>query len=112
MSYNDDITLDLFRLRVVNEERTSSELTNILLSTRWMLKWTAGLRERRIPDLSIVSLEPFIGGLLGLYVARRARGIFVCEVNGVYADQNNIASGGIPGLLRRAARRVLGAFVL
>ncbi len=111
-SYNADITVDRFRLRVINEERTTSEPTNILLSTRRMLQWTAELRRRRIPDLAIVSLEPFIGGLLGLYVARRARGIFICEVNGVYANQNNIASGGISGLLRLAARRILGAFVL
>ena len=111
-SYNADITVDRFRLRVVNEERTSSELVNILLSTRLMLQWTAELRERRIPNLAIISLEPFISGLLGLYVARRARGIFICEVNGVYADQNNIASGGIRGFLRRGARRILGAFVL
>jgi glycosyltransferase involved in cell wall biosynthesis len=111
-SYDADIRVDRFRLRVVNDERSSSRIGRLVLITRRMLRWAAELRTARIPDLAVISLEPFNGGLLGLYVARRARGILICEINGVYADRDNFASGGIPVWLRVAARRVLGAFVL
>ena len=91
--------------------RATSRQT-LALTTRQMLRWAVELRAARVSDLAVVALEPFNGGLLGLYVARRSRGIFICEVNGVYADRNNFASGGIPVWLRVAARRVLSAFVL
>jgi glycosyltransferase involved in cell wall biosynthesis len=111
-SYDADIRVDRFRVRVVNDERSSSHIGRLALTTRQILRWAAELRAARFPNLAIVSLEPFNGGLLGLYVARRTQGIFICEVNGVYADRNNFASGGMPVWLRVAARRVLGAFVL
>jgi glycosyltransferase involved in cell wall biosynthesis len=111
-SYDADIRVERFRLRVVNDERRASRVGKLFLTTREMLRWAAELRAGRIRDLAVVSLEPFNGGLLGLYVARRARGIFICEINGVYADRNNFSSGGILGWLHLAARRVLGAFVL
>ena len=111
-SYDADIRVDRFRLRVVNEERSSSRVGRLFLTTREMLRWAAELRAARIRDLAVVSLEPFNGGLLGLYVARRARGIFICEINGVYSDRNNYANGRIPKWLRLAIRRVLGSFVL
>jgi glycosyltransferase involved in cell wall biosynthesis len=111
-SYDADIRVDRFRVRVVNDERLSSHIGRLALTTRQMLRWAVELRAARIPDLVVVSLEPFNGGLLGLYVARRAQGILICEVNGVYADRNNFARGSIPVWLRVAARRVLGAFVL
>jgi glycosyltransferase involved in cell wall biosynthesis len=111
-SYDADVRVDRFRLRVVNEQRTSLHALNILLSTRRMMRWTDELRALRIKDLAVVSLDPFTGGLLGWYVARRARGIFICEVNGVYADRNNFASGGFLGWLQLAKRRLLGTLVL
>jgi glycosyltransferase involved in cell wall biosynthesis len=111
-SYDADLWVDRFRVRVINDERSSSRIGRLLLTTRAMMRWAVELRAARTRDLAVVSLEPFNGGLLGLYVARRARGIFICEVNGVYADRNNFPSGGIPGWLRLAIRRVLGAFVL
>jgi glycosyltransferase involved in cell wall biosynthesis len=111
-SYDADIRVDRFRVRVVNDERSSSRVVKLFLITREILRWAAELRAARIRNLAVVALEPFNGGLLGLYAARRARGVFICEINGVYADRNNFASGGIPWWLRLAIRRVLGAFVL
>jgi glycosyltransferase involved in cell wall biosynthesis len=111
-SYDADIRVDRFRVRVVNDERSSSHIGRLALTTRQMLIWAGELRAARVADLAVVALEPFNGGLLGLYVARRSRGSFICEVNGVYADRNNFSSGGVPVWLRVAARRVLGAFVL
>jgi glycosyltransferase involved in cell wall biosynthesis len=111
-SYDADIRVDRFRVRVVNDERSSSHIGKIALITRQILRWTDDLRAEHVRDLAIVSLEPFNGGLLGLYVARRTRSIFICEVNGVYGDRNNFARGAIPVWLRAATRRALGAFVL
>jgi glycosyltransferase involved in cell wall biosynthesis len=111
-SYDADIRVDRFRVRVVNDERSSSHLGRLVLTTRQMLHWAVELRAARISDLVVVSLEPFNGGLLGLYVAWRTRSIFICEINGVYADRNNFARGAVPVWLRVAARRLLGAFVL
>jgi glycosyltransferase involved in cell wall biosynthesis len=111
-SYDADVQIDRFRVRVVNDERSSSHIAKLAQTTRQMLRWAADLRAVQRRDLVVVSLEPFNSGLLGLYVARRARGIFICEVNGVYGDRNNFAPGGVPVWLRLAARRALGAFVL
>jgi glycosyltransferase involved in cell wall biosynthesis len=111
-SYDADFRVDRFRVRVVNDERASSRIGRLLLVTREILRWAVELRAARMRDLAVVSLEPFNGGLLALYVARRARGVFICEVNGVYADRNNYPPGFVPRWLRFAARRVLGAYVL
>jgi glycosyltransferase involved in cell wall biosynthesis len=111
-SYDADFRADGFRVRVVNDERAFSRVGKLFLVTREMLRWAVELRAARIRDLAVVSLEPFNGGSLALYVARRARGIFICEVNGVYADRNNYAGGIIPKWLRLATRRILGACVL
>ena len=111
-SYDADIRVDRFRVRVVNDERASSRIGRLLAATREMLRWAVELRRAQAPNLAVLSLDPFTGGLLALYVARRARGIFICEINGVYADRNNFSSGHVPGWLRLAARRLLGAFVL
>lgn len=111
-SYDADFRMERFRVRVVNDERASSRIGRLFLVSREILRWAAELRAARIRDLAIVSLEPFNSGLLGLYVARRARGVFICEVNGVYADRSNYAGGIIPGWLRFTSRRVLGACVL
>jgi glycosyltransferase involved in cell wall biosynthesis len=111
-SYEADFRVDRFRVRVVNEERAPSRVGRLFLITREMLRWAAELRAAHIRNLAVVSLEPFNGGSLALYVARRARGVFICEVNGVYADRNNYPAGIVPRWLRFAARRALGACVL
>ena len=111
-SYDADFRVDRFRVRVVNDERASSRVGRLFLVSREILRWAVELRRACIRDLAVVSLEPFNGGSLALYVARRARGVFICEVNGVYADRNNYPAGIVPGWLRFAARRLLGACVL
>jgi glycosyltransferase involved in cell wall biosynthesis len=111
-SYDADVRVDRFRVRVVNDQQSSGHIGRLALTTRKMLRWAAELRATRVRDLVVVSLEPFNSGLLGLYVARRARGAFICEANGVYGDRNNYAGGIIPGWLRFAIRRALGAQVL
>ena len=110
-SYDADIRVDRFRVRVVNEQRASRQVARLFLVTREILRWAVELRAARIRDLAIVSLEPFNSGLLGLYVAWRSGAIFICEVNGVYSNRNNYAAG-MAGWLRFATRRVLGACVL
>lgn len=111
-SYDADVRVARFRVRVVNDERASSRIGRLFLTTREMLRWAAELRAARVRNLVVVSLEPFNSGLLGLYAARRARGVFICEVNGVYAARSNYAGGALPGSLRLLTRRALGACVL
>lgn len=113
-SYDADIQVEGFRLRVVNEERSSIRLVNLMLSVRQMLRWAAQLHDSRVSDLAVVSVDPFKGGLLAQYVARRAKGIFICEINGVYADRNNLGGSNVVGFrsLRLALRRLLGAYVI
>ena len=111
-SYDADVRIDRFRVRVINEERASSRLGALVLTTHTMLRWAAELRAARARDLTVISLEPFTGGLLALYVARRAGGIFICEVNGVYANPNNYPGGPVAGGLRLVANRILGSYVL
>jgi glycosyltransferase involved in cell wall biosynthesis len=113
-SYDADIRVERFRLRVVSEERSSIRIVNLLLSARQMLRWAAELRSTRVSNLAVVSVDPFKGGLLAQYVARRANGVFICEINGVYADRNNLGSSNIVWIqsLRLAIRRRLGAFVI
>lgn len=113
-SYDADVPIGRIRLRVVRE-RSARSAVNLARFTRHVLRWTEELRERRHPRLAVVSVEPFKGGLLALYAARRARGAFICEVNGVYGNPHHVADARIPGvlrLLRRIWRRMIGAFVL
>jgi len=113
-SYDADIRVARFRLRVVNEEQSSVRLINLLLSVRQILRWAGELRSAQIRDLAVVSVDPFVGGLLAQYVARHSKGIFICEINGVYADRNNLGSSRIVWIqsLRLAIRRRVAAFVV
>jgi glycosyltransferase involved in cell wall biosynthesis len=113
-SYDADIQVERFRLRVVSEERSSIRLVNVLRSARQMLRWAAELRGAPVSGLTVISVDPFKGGLLAQYVAKRAKGIFICEINGVYADRNNLGGTNIFWMrsLRLAIRRSMGAFVL
>jgi glycosyltransferase involved in cell wall biosynthesis len=113
-SYDVDLLVDRFRLRVVNEERSSIRLINLLLSARQILRWAKELRGARVPDLAVVSVDPFLGGLLAQYIALRSKGVFICEINGVYADRNNRGSSRIVWIqsLHLAIRRRVAAFVV
>jgi glycosyltransferase involved in cell wall biosynthesis len=111
-SYDADVRVNRFRVRVVKDDESASRIRRLATITRRILRWATELRAARVRDLAVVSLEPFNSGLLGLYVARRAHGAFICEVNGVYGDRNNYPGGILPGWLRFAMRRLLGAGVL
>jgi glycosyltransferase involved in cell wall biosynthesis len=111
-SYDADVCIARFRVRVVKDDESASRIVRLATNTRRMLRWAAELRAARIRDLAVVSLEPFNSGLLGLYAARRAHGVFICEVNGVYGDRNNYPGGILPGWMRFAMRQTLGAGVL
>ncbi len=112
-SYDADVRVDRIRLRVV-KERSAHHATNLARFVRHALRRIEELRAERPPKLAFISLEPFTGGLLGLYAARRAHGVLICEVNGVYASRHNTASTRVPFLrsLRVLLRRLVGVFVL
>lgn len=112
-SYDADVFLGRFRLRVV-KERSSVHLMNLMRFGRHVAVWTEQLRRAAVTNLVVVAFDPFKGGLSALYTAWRARGALVCEVNGVYADRHNLRSGG-SGWMRRwhlSFRRAVGGFVL
>jgi glycosyltransferase involved in cell wall biosynthesis len=112
-SYNADLRIDGFRLRVINEYLARGRLLNLLLPARQMMRWANELRSAHIPNLVIVSVDPFIGGLLAAYVAWRSKGVFICEINGVYASRDNLAVNHIAWIqrLRLEFRRLLGSIV-
>lgn len=112
-SYEADSVVGRFRLRVVGEHpfrRTRISMRFLRAAHGWIKE----LRSARPSGLVFVALEPFTGGLIALYAARRARGALICEVNGVYASRHNTANSGMPLLrsLRVLARRLVGRFVL
>ena len=111
-SYDADVRVDRFRVRVVNDERSTSHIGRLVLTTRQMLRWAVELRAARVRDLAIVSLEPFNGGLLGaVRGAAHARDLHLRDQRRLRRPEN-FASASMPVWLRVAARRVLGAFVL
>ena len=111
-TYEADRVIGRMRLRVANRP-LQKNLKGVcaLLRAR---EWVEMLRAVRQPDLAIVSRDPFMSGLLGLYAARRARGALICEINGVYASPHNTADtrAALVRALRSLARRWVGAFVL
>lgn len=112
-SYTADTMIGRMRLRAVGTQPFRGT-ANLLQFVRVSLGWMEELRAARVPRLAIVSLEPFSSGLLGLLAAKRARGVWICEVNGVYASRHNTADTRVP-LLRVARvllRRLVGRFVL
>lgn len=108
-SYDADVQIDRIRLRVVNES-SSLHVLNVLRFARYALRWTRELRRANRSKLAVISTEPLRAGLLALYAARRAGGVFVCEINGVYGNRTNLRAA-------RAAwawplRRMIMRFVL
>lgn len=112
-SYDADRVIGRMRLRAVGDlaVRDLSSRTRFL---RRALGWIEELRKVHLSNLVFVALDPFTSGLLGIYGARRARGVAICEVNGVYASRHNVANSrwGFVRVLRMSLRRLVGAFVL
>lgn len=90
-SYDADIRIDRIRLRVVNES-SRLHVMNVLRFTRYALRWIEELRRAHRSKLVVISTEPLKAGLLALYAARRAGGVFICEVNGVYGNRINVTA--------------------
>lgn len=112
-SYQADHPVGRVRLRVVGS-RPFRGFANGVQFFRAALSRIEHLRTARPSGLAFISLDPFTGGLLGLYAAWRARGVLICEVNGVYGSRHNTADTRVALLrtLRALARRGVGAFVL
>lgn len=108
-SYDADIRIDRIRLRVVNES-SSLHLVNVLRFTRHTLRWIEELRRAGHSKLAVISTEPLRAGLLALYAARRAGGVFICEVNGVYGNRTNLNAARAPWAW--PLRRLIITFVL
>ena len=112
-SYEADAVIGRMRLRVVREH-DMRDLANRLRFYLRARAWVRDLRAAHPRGLVFVALEPFAGGLVALYAARRTQSPLVCEVNGVYASRHNIANTRMALLrpLRVLARRLVGTFVL
>lgn len=112
-SYEADVVIGRMHLRVV-AERDFQPFANRVRHFLRAREWVRELRAAPPAGLVFVALEPFVGGLLALYAARLARGVLVCEVNGVYASHHNTPSARL-ALVRRLrvwGRRCVGAIVL
>jgi glycosyltransferase involved in cell wall biosynthesis len=109
-SYEADMIIGRIRLRIV-PERDLQYVANRVRFVRRALGWIADLRASRPPGLAFVALEPFIGGPVAWFAARRAGGALLCEVNGVYASRHNTPQA-LLGRLRVRLRRLVGSFVL
>lgn len=108
-SYEADIRIERIRLRVV-QESSLLHVVNLLRFTRQVCRWIEELRRAGRSKVAVISTEPFKAGLLALYAARRAGGVFICEINGLYGSRTNVTAA-------RAAwawplRRMVIAFVL
>lgn len=112
-SYEADVVIGRMRVRVTRYRSAHDNLNRAQFFWR-ARAWVRELRAARPSRLVFVALEPFAGGLVALYAARRTQSPLVCEVNGVYASRHNIANTRMALLrpLRVLARRLVGTFVL
>jgi glycosyltransferase involved in cell wall biosynthesis len=108
-----DLEVDRMRLRVVKNPYRN-RFRNFLHFARLVWRRARELRRLRPPNPVVVSYDPFKGGLLAWRVARLLRAAFVCEVNGVYGDPDNLSnvSSRPWRWARQRLMRLLGAFVL
>jgi glycosyltransferase involved in cell wall biosynthesis len=112
-SYDADQFFGRIRLRVI-KDRSSRDAVNLARFSRHFLRRVAELRAQRQTRLVFISGDPFKGGLLALCASWRTGGAFICEVNGIFGDRENVADSRGVGLqsLRLSLRRLVGAFVL
>lgn len=112
-SYEADMVVGRMRLRVIRE-RSSFRWLNFARFARAVLQRAQELRRGRPEALVVTSYEPFKGGLLALRVARILDAPFMCEVNGVFGNPDNLAhlaSAPWRGL-RQLQMRLIGGHVL
>lgn len=113
-SYEANLEFGSFRLRVVRDRSPYQRFRNYLRFRRAVLARARELRRSAPPTIVVTSYDPFKGGLLALRVANILNCSFMCEVNGVYGNPDNLAY--IASRLWRNVRllqmRWLGSFVL
>ena len=112
-SYEADTQIGRIRVRIV-KDRSALRVVNFIRFARRVLQRT---REIQLPPgtrIVSTSYDPFKGGLLALWVARRLHAAFVCEVNGVYGSPDNFADlkSTIWRKLRLLQMRIIGSYVL
>jgi glycosyltransferase involved in cell wall biosynthesis len=112
-SYEADTQIGRMRLRVV-KDRSENRAVNFFRFARQVLRRARESRSAHTGPVVVTSYDPFKGGLLALWVARRLKGVFVCEVNGVYGSEDNFAH--VPAAIWRRVRltqmRIIGSYVL
>jgi glycosyltransferase involved in cell wall biosynthesis len=89
-------------------------LLNFVRFARRVLRRARELSRTVPPRVVVTSYDPFKGGFLAWYVAKILRCTFVCEVNGMYGDPDNLAHVKSRAWrnLRLLQMRLLGSFVL
>jgi len=109
-----DEQIGRIRLRIV-KDRSESRALNFFRFVRQVRRRTKELKATPpVERIVATSYDPFKGGLLALWVARQLKGIFVCEVNGGYANPDNFAhvKSAAWRRLRRLQMRIVGSYVL
>lgn len=112
-SYESDAQIGRIRLRVV-KDCSRFRAFNFLHFALRVLQRARELRACRTESVVATSYDPFKGGLLALRVARRLKGVFVCEVNGVYGSPDNFAHirAAVWRRVRLVQMRIIGSYVL
>lgn len=113
-SYEADIVIERFRLRVV-KEASNSGIWNFIGFGRKLAKRIEELRTEHGGNRILVdSYDPFKSGVLGRWAAARLNAPFICEANGTYGDPSLFAD--VDSAWRRAMRsrkmRLTGRVVL
>lgn len=69
----------------------------------WVLRRALRARWLKGRQLVVIAYDPFQSGMIGALAKRLTGATFICEVNGVYGDDDNLID--IPDASARAARR-------
>jgi len=109
-----DVQIGRIRLRVV-KDRSRFRVFNFLRFAGQVMHRAEELKANPVGEKRVVtSYDPFKGGLLAWWVARRLKSVFVCEVNGTYGNPDNFAhvKSATWRSLRRLQMRIMGSYVL
>ena len=88
-SYEADVEVGRMRIRVL-KDRSQRKIVNFVPFARAVLRRARELRAVRPERVVVTSYDPLKGGLLAWRVSQVLRGAFLCELNGVYGDPNNL----------------------
>jgi glycosyltransferase involved in cell wall biosynthesis len=88
-SYEADVEIGRMRVRVI-KDRSLRKILNFVPFARAVLRRARELRAAHPERVVVTSYDPLKGGLLAWRVSRVLGGAFLCELNGVYGDPNNL----------------------